>query len=213
MCGDGDSVYVRATSPQDEGGRVALSHIWGSKPGLTLKSTMPIGKEYPLRLQDLSATFRDAVIVTRGLGYRNLWIDSLCIFAYRSWRKYQRKSRFGPLISEKFRSASQFTHRLYTPSRRLTDYLLIYVFPLKYTKIFLPRELFPDSKVKLFPTISILLVFIYLKVDPDRLYKKEKEEILPKTTDIISTESGPLQSASVFGSEQPLPWALSTLIL
>jgi hypothetical protein len=58
--------------------------------------------------------------------------------------------------------------------------------------------------VKLFPTSSILLVFVYLKVDADRPHEKEKEEILLKITDIISTESGPLQSASVFGSEQSL---------
>ena len=32
-----------------------------------------------MALEDLSATFRDAVVTTRKLGYQYLWIDSLCI--------------------------------------------------------------------------------------------------------------------------------------
>jgi hypothetical protein len=32
-----------------------------------------------MRLSELPRTFRDAVEVTRGLGYEYIWIDSLCI--------------------------------------------------------------------------------------------------------------------------------------
>jgi hypothetical protein len=46
---------------------------------VTLKSASLIGKDHPIHLQDLPATLRDAIIVTRRLGYRNLWVDSLCI--------------------------------------------------------------------------------------------------------------------------------------
>jgi hypothetical protein len=58
---------------------LALSHRWGA--GNTLKTTsanidqMKAG----IWLSDLPKTFRDAVEVTRGLGYEYLWIDSICI--------------------------------------------------------------------------------------------------------------------------------------
>jgi hypothetical protein len=75
---NGDSVYVRTTRRQ-KGVWVALSHCWGSKAQFALTSTMSTGKDHPLRLHNLPAVFRDAIATTRRLGYRHLWIDSLCI--------------------------------------------------------------------------------------------------------------------------------------
>lgn len=58
---------------------VALSYCWGKTEGLKLtKSNMEdlaLGFSYEM----LPRTIRDAVIVTRKLGYRWLWVDSLCI--------------------------------------------------------------------------------------------------------------------------------------
>ncbi len=66
---------------------VALSHCWGSKtPLMATKSSwgklivnIPFG--------DLPPLFQDAVIITRQLGLRYLWIDSLCIIqdSLRDW--------------------------------------------------------------------------------------------------------------------------------
>ncbi|KAH0559757.1 hypothetical protein GP486_003728 [Trichoglossum hirsutum] len=56
-----------------------LSHCWGGSNSLvTTSSTIEKWKQ-EIRLKDLPNTFRDAVIITRKLGLRYLWIDSLCI--------------------------------------------------------------------------------------------------------------------------------------
>jgi hypothetical protein len=62
-----------------QGRYVALSHCWGTTP--TLKTTSGTFEDglAAIRYAALPQTFRDAVDVTRWLGYRYLWIDSLCI--------------------------------------------------------------------------------------------------------------------------------------
>ena len=58
---------------------VALSHCWGKTKSLVLKKhmlrTMTCGIDWSL----LPKTFQDAILVTWRLGFRYLWIDSLCI--------------------------------------------------------------------------------------------------------------------------------------
>lgn len=56
-----------------------LSHCWGgSTPLKTTMSTLSERQErIPLFM--MPSTFRDAVIITRRLGIRHLWIDALCI--------------------------------------------------------------------------------------------------------------------------------------
>ena len=64
---------------------------------------------------------------------------------------------------------------------------------------------FIESKVKLFLTISIPLVSVYLRVAVDGPRRKRKEEILPEITAIICIESEPLQILlPVFGPSQSL---------
>lgn len=60
---------------------VALSHCWGEDPSLTLTTTAATIRERQsgIRWEQLPKTFRDAVLITKGLGIRYLWIDSLCI--------------------------------------------------------------------------------------------------------------------------------------
>ena len=59
----------------------ALSHCWGppsKHPLKTTKGTLQYRlKEIPFK--SLTKTFQDAVTVTRAIGLRYLWIDSLCI--------------------------------------------------------------------------------------------------------------------------------------
>ena len=58
---------------------VALSHVWGGLvPVRTLKKNLS-NHLMQLPLSCLPASFRDAVIITRRLGFRYLWIDALCI--------------------------------------------------------------------------------------------------------------------------------------
>jgi hypothetical protein len=71
-------VHLWETAPGDTGEWIALSHKWG---GRHLSTTPENLQEHldGLQLSVLPATFRDAVTVTRALGRRYLWIDSLCI--------------------------------------------------------------------------------------------------------------------------------------
>lgn len=58
---------------------MTLSHCWGSsRPLTTTKSTLK-EREQLISMESLPPTFRDAVIITRNLGFKYLWIDSLCI--------------------------------------------------------------------------------------------------------------------------------------
>lgn len=57
-----------------------LSHCWGRSPGPTTTETHTLAqrkKEIPI--DGLPKSFRDAIIITRRLNVRYLWIDSLCI--------------------------------------------------------------------------------------------------------------------------------------
>ncbi|KAG4433858.1 hypothetical protein IFR05_010644 [Cadophora sp. M221] len=59
----------------------ALSHCWGPPelmPIRTLKANVQI-TPYDIAYESLSKTFKDAVTITRKLGLRYIWIDSLCI--------------------------------------------------------------------------------------------------------------------------------------
>lgn len=65
----------------------ALSHCWGSAPLLTTtKSNWP-KLSVNIAFKSLPPLFQDAIIITRQLGLRYIWIDSLCIVqdSLRDW--------------------------------------------------------------------------------------------------------------------------------
>lgn len=58
---------------------IALSHCWGTGPRFrTLKQNINEFKKH-IDFESLPKSFQDAIKVTRALGTRYLWIDSLCI--------------------------------------------------------------------------------------------------------------------------------------
>ncbi|KAH8795557.1 heterokaryon incompatibility protein-domain-containing protein [Hyaloscypha finlandica] len=58
---------------------VTLSHCWGKvSPLVTTKSTLE-KRIAGISVAELPKTFQDAILVTHVLGFRYLWIDSLCI--------------------------------------------------------------------------------------------------------------------------------------
>jgi hypothetical protein len=73
-----DTVRLWATTPKDSGEWIALSHRWGFQHLSTTPETLQSHLD-GIGLKTLPATFRDAVRVTRALGRRYLWIDSLCV--------------------------------------------------------------------------------------------------------------------------------------
>lgn len=60
---------------------VTLSHCWGPQGNLALTTTKGNLQEHlaGISWDSLPKTFQDAVIVTREVGFRYLWIDALCI--------------------------------------------------------------------------------------------------------------------------------------
>lgn len=73
------SQLLLATAPNNY---VALSHRWGdpeqNQQFCTTRANIESFKE-GIEFDQLPRTFQDAITVTRGLGLRFLWIDSLCI--------------------------------------------------------------------------------------------------------------------------------------
>lgn len=58
---------------------LALSHCWGEAKFLTMNQSNIQRFQRGVPITELCPTFTDAISVTQRLGYRYLWIDSLCI--------------------------------------------------------------------------------------------------------------------------------------
>jgi hypothetical protein len=98
--GDGHTAYLVLTGKMGQVAHyVALSHCWGQLPKAQQKewcTTTSNEKERRTQgfpIADLALTFRDAITVTRELGQRYLWIDSLCIIQDnpRDWETESKK--------------------------------------------------------------------------------------------------------------------------
>ncbi|KAF4427555.1 hypothetical protein CGGC5_v014487 [Colletotrichum fructicola Nara gc5] len=72
-------LVITANLSQKDERYIALSHCWGpSQPLRTLKMNIGLHQD-GIDLSSMPQTFKDAVAVTRYLGMRYIWIDSLCI--------------------------------------------------------------------------------------------------------------------------------------
>lgn len=58
---------------------VALSYCWGDGAGAQLTRNTHDQFQQSISLHELPQTIQDAVLVTRGIGVRYLWVDALCI--------------------------------------------------------------------------------------------------------------------------------------
>lgn len=81
-------IQLRETATNAKGGTlesgryIALSHCYGAKQQVTLTTTASLHTHIQgIPLSDLPKLYQDAVVLTRALGLRWLWIDSLCIVA------------------------------------------------------------------------------------------------------------------------------------
>lgn len=74
------AVRLVVTNTKDRGHYVTLSHRWGDVHRLKLTTaTLHALAQEGIDLNSLPRTYRDAVTVSRYLGFRYLWIDALCI--------------------------------------------------------------------------------------------------------------------------------------
>lgn len=58
---------------------IALSHYWGGGVPVRTTGETLFERQEVLSFESLPKSFQDAVVVTRDLGIRYLWIDALCI--------------------------------------------------------------------------------------------------------------------------------------
>ncbi|KAF7874594.1 uncharacterized protein EAF02_008571 [Botrytis sinoallii] len=58
---------------------IALSHCWGGRIETVLTTSNLQSLQKEIKMTNLPANFRDAILITRGLSFQYLWIDSLCI--------------------------------------------------------------------------------------------------------------------------------------
>jgi hypothetical protein len=79
-------LYSTAGRP---GQYIALSHCWGKEQLLTTTRATVHDRASAIPLETLPKTFQDAVQLTRRLGIRYIWIDSLCIIqdSAEDWKK------------------------------------------------------------------------------------------------------------------------------
>ncbi|KAK4038544.1 heterokaryon incompatibility protein-domain-containing protein [Parachaetomium inaequale] len=100
---DATVLVETATLPSPMGSYLALSHCWGTSthPLTTTTLTLPthLLSLPPLSSGTLPPTFRDAILTTRALGFRYIWIDSLCILqdSHADWAA--ESSRMGAYFS------------------------------------------------------------------------------------------------------------------
>jgi hypothetical protein len=81
---------------------LALSHRWGRRQHLTTTSSNVEAHKARINLDDLPGTFRDAITVTRLLGYLYIWIDALCIIQNSASDWHTESQKMGDI----FRGAS-----------------------------------------------------------------------------------------------------------
>ena len=77
--GDKDFRIIHSNKTLPDGPYLTLSHRWGTAKFVKLEQSKLKEFEQGLKIADLPRTFRDAIVVTRRLGCKYLWIDSLCI--------------------------------------------------------------------------------------------------------------------------------------
>ncbi|KAE8365077.1 heterokaryon incompatibility protein-domain-containing protein [Aspergillus caelatus] len=72
--------HLHVSGDSETGKWVALSYCGGADSSFTLNASSFDNLRSGLPLSDFPPTLQDAVLVTRALGVRYLWIDALCIF-------------------------------------------------------------------------------------------------------------------------------------
>ena len=85
---------------------VALSYVWGKPAASEMVTSAPAAKEMPQKEdktsrlpKDTPLTIRDAIQVTKALGYRFLWVDKYCIDQENATEKQKQCGRMGDIYA------------------------------------------------------------------------------------------------------------------
>lgn len=85
-----------------QGSYITLSHCWGGHVPLTLTTDKLAVYKTAIAIASLPPTFSQAVEITRKLGVRYLWIDSLCILQDSSEDWEQESANIGNIYGGSF---------------------------------------------------------------------------------------------------------------
>ena len=97
----GGSVEPRLHQSQGESGQwAALSHCWGKTVTTRLTLATLEDNMIAIPIATLSQNFRDAIAVTRILGIRYVWIDSLCIIQDSAEDWLQESAKMGDIYKD-----------------------------------------------------------------------------------------------------------------
>ena len=99
---DDDLRLVLRDEDSPSGEYMTLSHCWGKSRLLNLTNDTLERFRQRIALDELSKTFQDAVAITRRLGIRYLWIDSLCIIQGDEADWQRESSTMGKVYSRSF---------------------------------------------------------------------------------------------------------------
>ncbi|VUC31904.1 unnamed protein product [Clonostachys rosea] len=76
---DEKHIFVHVPEGKQRDEYVSLSHCWGLGKQFKLETGSLGSRQTNINLHEMPKTFQDAVRITRHIGLRYLWIDSLCI--------------------------------------------------------------------------------------------------------------------------------------
>jgi len=111
-----DSIHLQRTLLGWAGPYVTLSHCWGGGEILkTTKQTLKTMKS-GIQISSLPATFAAAVQLTRALGFKYLWIDSLCIIQDSREDWMTESSQMGKIYSHSSLTISADSGGAYSPN-------------------------------------------------------------------------------------------------
>ncbi|KAF2178730.1 HET-domain-containing protein [Zopfia rhizophila CBS 207.26] len=71
--------FLHLSSMDEVGTYATLSHCWGNSQQFTTTKATLQGRISGIEIGDLPKTMQDAIVITRNLNIRYLWIDSICI--------------------------------------------------------------------------------------------------------------------------------------
>jgi hypothetical protein len=95
--------FNRQEHRYENGEYIALSHVWGTGNGLpkTTKETLQSHKE-GIAWTTLPKAIQEAVVLTRALGFRWLWVDALCLVQDDLASKLDESTEMGEIYGNAF---------------------------------------------------------------------------------------------------------------
>jgi len=81
---------------------LTLSYCWGGPQAIQLTTKTMTTYKNKILISSLPQTLRDAVFVTRQLGYRYIWVDALCIVQDDEMSKQKELAQMGRIYTSSF---------------------------------------------------------------------------------------------------------------